>query len=261
MGHESDEPEIGIDMEPGRASRRSGKGGESPRGGLRASGRPAPAEGSHPTSVKTRVVIADDHPIFGASLAQLIGTSLEFSVTAVCRDGAETIAALNEAESDLLILDVGMPDVKFFDFLAEIRHGFPQLRVLVLSGLPEERYAVRALREGAAGCIMKTAAPDELLRAMQAVAAGERYITPSVAELLADALATPSQDPGRILTRRELEVFRRMGGGLSTKEVAEGLRISPKTVATYRARIYEKLGIHSPAELIRRAIEWEDREG
>ena len=206
---------------------------------------------------RTRVVIADDHPIFGASLAQLIGTSLEFAVTAVCRNRPETLAALKEGESDLLILDVGMPDVNFFDFLAEIRNLHPRLPILVLSGLPEERYAVRALQAGAAGCIMKTARPEELLRGMQVVAAGERYITPSVAGLLADAIAAPASDPARLLTKREIEVFRRLGEGLSTKEVGTSLDISPKTVATYRARIYRKLGIHTPSELIRKAIEWE----
>lgn len=210
---------------------------------------------------KSRVVIADDHPIFGQSLAQLIQASRDFDVTAVCRDRRETLAALDEEICDLLILDVGMPDVKFFDFLAEIREAHKDLRILVLSGLPEERYAVRALQEGAFGYIMKTASPDELLRGMKTVAGGDRYITASVAGLLADALATPSSDPMRVLTTRELEVFRALGKGLSTREVGETLEISPKTVATYRTRIYEKLDVHSPAELIRLAIEWEGANG
>lgn len=208
-----------------------------------------------------RVVIADDHPIFGASLAQLLQTRPEFTVTAVCHDRAETLTALDGGACDLLILDVGMPDVNFFDFLAEIRGRYPNLRILVLSGLPEERYAVRALQEGAFGYIMKTAAPEDLLRGMKAVASGDRFITSSVAGLLADALALPSSDPTRVLTKRELEVFRSLGKGLSTKEVGEALEISPKTVATYRTRVYEKLGLHSPSELIRLAIEWEGASG
>jgi DNA-binding NarL/FixJ family response regulator len=162
---------------------------------------------------------------------------------------------------DVVVLDVTLPDVDGLDGLAELRHHFPGLRVVMLSMHPEERYALAALRAGALGYVSKTNASADLVEALRKAAEGEPHIGPRVAELLAREAASPPVSPHlpphlphQLLTPRETEIVALIGAGLQVKQVAGELGISVSSVNTYRNRIFRKMGLASNAALIRYAL-------
>lgn len=174
-------------------------------------------------------------------------------------DGDDALAALGAAETrpfDVVVLDLSMPGRSGIDLLAEVKHRYPKLPVLIMSLHGEEQFAVRSLRAGASGYLTKTSAPELLVVAVQKLARGGRYISESLAErLAADVGGKTASAPHERLSDREFEVMRGLASGQSVSEIAEQLRLSVKTVSTYRTRLLEKLGMATNAEVTRYAIQ------
>ena len=168
-------------------------------------------------------------------------------------NGEAALVALG-APFDVVVLDLSMPGRSGIDLLAEIKHRHPKLPVLIMSFHAEELFAVRALRAGAAGYMMKSAAPEELAAAVTKVVRGGRYVTETVAERLAADIDKTPGAPHERLSDREFDVMRGIASGKSVSEIAVQLHLSVKTVSTYRARLLEKMGMSSNAELTRYAI-------
>ena len=202
-----------------------------------------------------RLVIADDHPVVREGLKRIVADCPGMRVVGEAADGDEVLAKSQTADADVLLLDVAMPGPGFLSTMRRLRSERPDLPVLVLSIHPEDHYAVRALKAGAAGYLTKDRSPEELANAIQRVYEGGKYVTSSLAEKLAFDL-----EPGRErqahegLSDREYQVFSLLALGKSVKGIASELALSPKTVSTYRARVLEKMKLGSNAELIRYAF-------
>jgi two-component system invasion response regulator UvrY len=204
------------------------------------------------------ILCADDHPVIRAGLRQILSSDDELVVVTEVSTGDDVLAALERHRVDVLVLDVGMPGMPFVDLLREVVERHPAMATLVLSVYPEEQYAIEALRHGAAGYLNKNQSPDYLVQAVKTVASGRRFVTDKVADILLRAVTgeddngvkLEESDSANGLTAREQEVFELLGEGLSTKQVARRLKLSPKTVATHRAAILRKLGLRNSAALI-----------
>jgi len=197
------------------------------------------------------ILIADDHGIVRRGLQQIVALR-GWNVVEAARAN-DVLPALRREPFDVVVLDVSFPDRSGIDLLAPMRAEFPSLPVLMLSNHAERQYAVHSLRAGASGYIQKDAPPEELLAAIERVAAGRRYISEALGEQLAGELLRGSA-PHERLSPRELEVFRLIAQGKTATEVGGALHISVKTVSTYRARILEKSGFRSNADIIAYAI-------
>ncbi len=204
-----------------------------------------------------RLLIADDHPVVREGLKRIVAEYPDMQVVGEASDGNEALAKSKQGNVEVLLLDVAMPGPGFLDTMRRLNTETPNLRVLVLSIHPEEHYAVRALRAGAAGYLTKERSPEELAVAIRRVYQGRKYITSSLAEKLASELGPAPEEapPHKGLSDREYEVFYRLAAGKSVKEVAFDLGLSPKTVSTYRARVLEKMKLRNNGELIRYAIQ------
>ena len=203
-----------------------------------------------------RLLIADDHPIVREGLKRIVADCPDMQVVAEAADADEARTKCETAGVDVLLLDVTMPGPGFLETVRHLRTKQPGLRVLVLSVHPEDHYAVRALRAGAAGYLTKQHTPKELAEAIRRVYQGHKYVTESLAEKLAFELEPgASHPPHEALSDREYQVFRLLGSGKSVGSVAAELALSPKTVSTYRTRILEKMHFVSNTELIRYVIE------
>jgi two-component system invasion response regulator UvrY len=197
-----------------------------------------------------RVGIADDHAIVRSGLRQYLTDQVDLRVTGEASNGREALDLARNGQVDVLIMDLSMPDEGGVDALAAIKARFPELPVLILSGFPEAHYATTLLRQGAAGYLNKECDPDEIVQAIRTVARGRRYITPGVAELLADGAAGEADKlPHESLSERELQVFLRLAKGETVGQMAESLFLSVKTVSTYRSRVLEKLKLQSNSDL------------
>jgi DNA-binding NarL/FixJ family response regulator len=203
-----------------------------------------------------RVMIVDDHAILRAGVREMLQDEEDISVVGEAGSAEETLQLLaNGTEVDVVILDVTLPGQSGLDLLKTLRRDRPELQILVLSMHPERSFAVRLMRAGANGYVPKMIVPDELIRAVRAVGAGRRYITPIVAELLASEAASEEDGPlHNRLSERELQVFTRIARGVSPAVMANELGLSVKTVSTYRARILEKMAMRSNAEIAAYAV-------
>lgn len=203
-----------------------------------------------------RLAIADDHAVVRRGMRQIVAEAGDIEVVGEAADYGELSALLRRQGCDVLLLDIAMPGKGGIEILKSLRAQHPRLRVLVLSMYPEELYALRALRAGAAGYLNKSSAPEKLLEAIRQVAGGRRFITPRLAEALAERLAEPAERPlHEALSDREFQVLRLLAAGRRLSEVAAELALSPKTVSVYRARVLEKLRVRTTAELARYAVE------
>jgi DNA-binding NarL/FixJ family response regulator len=203
-----------------------------------------------------RVILADDHAVVRAGLARLLEEQPDIRVVGEAADGDATLRLAREVPADVLLLDVRMPGPGFLETLRHVRARAPALRVLVLSVQPEDHFAVRALRAGAAGYLSKERSSEELVQAVRRVHGGQRYLTSAVAERLADRLGTDGvRPPHEDLSDREHEIFVRIAMGQAVSDIAADLSLSPKTVSTYRARVLSKLGLKTNADLARYAVE------
>ena len=204
----------------------------------------------------TKVLIADDHPIVREGVRRVLQDAAEMEVVGEVGRSDDVAPAVRKFRPDVLILDISMPGPDVLSVLADLATSHPVLRTLILSAHPEEEYAVRAFRAGAFGYLTKGYAPKDLVEAVRIVAQGRRFVTASMAERLALSLAGDATLlPHERLSNREFEVLRLLAAGRSLKEIAARLGIHPKTVSTFRARILEKLVMHTNADLVRYAVE------
>ncbi len=203
----------------------------------------------------TRILLIEDHELMRHGTAGVLRGNLPGVAIGEARNSAEANARLAEQGWDLVILDLNLPGRSGLEVLEDLRAAQPALPVLILSASPEEELATRCVRLGAAGYCTKASASDELLAAVRKVLAGGRYVSASLAELLAKELGgTEPASPHDVLSPRELQVLKLIATGRTLREIGEELHLSEKTVATYRARIAEKLSISRVAELTRYAI-------
>jgi two-component system invasion response regulator UvrY len=201
-----------------------------------------------------RLCIADDHPVVRAGLRQIIEDEPGMEVVGEAADGDQLLATIGRMPADVLLLDVSMPGPGFLEVLKSLRQAHPRLPVLVLSVHPEDQYAVRALRAGAAGYLTKDHSPEELVAAIRKVHRGGKYVSASLAERLAVGLEIGTDGwPHEKLSDREYDVLCQLGSGRTVKEISEQLGLSPKTVSTYRSRILEKMKLAGNADLVRYA--------
>jgi len=203
------------------------------------------------------VLIVDDHTIVRQGLKQILAETSDIVVTAEAQNGQEAIEKVRQNGYDVVLLDVALPGADGLSVMRVLRQEKPSVAVLVLSAYPEEQYAVRFLKAGAAGYLTKESASDELILAIRKVAQGGKYVTQSLAERLAGSLASDADRlPHEALSNREYQVMRMIASGKTVGEIAEELSLSVKTVSTYRTRILEKLQLSNNADIMRYALTW-----
>ncbi|MDX1762908.1 MAG: response regulator transcription factor [bacterium] len=203
-----------------------------------------------------RVLIADDHAVVRQGLMQILGEMTEAVEADQVASGPEALAKVWEKDYDVALLDVSMPGMTGLEVLKELRTDKPQLPVLMLSMHSEEQYAVRALKAGASGYLTKASTPEELITAILRIAKGQKYVTATLAEKLADYMGSVTdQAPHECLSDREYEVMCKLASGTTVTEIAKELSLSVKTVSTYRTRILNKMNLKTNAQLTFYAIE------
>jgi two-component system, NarL family, invasion response regulator UvrY len=202
-----------------------------------------------------RILVADDHAVVREGIKTILAGQESMVVEDEAGNGQEVLSKVTKKKYDLVLLDISMPGRSGLEILQEIKVMQPKLPVLILSMHPEEQYAVRTLRAGAAGYLTKASAPQELIRAIQKVSKGGKYVTASLAEKLAFELDAGADKPcHEKLSDREYQVMLMLASGQSVSEVAEQLCLSAKTITTYRTRILEKMGMKKNAELTLYAV-------
>jgi DNA-binding NarL/FixJ family response regulator len=203
-----------------------------------------------------RILIVDDHAIVREGLKRILGEYPDKVAIGEVGDGAGVLAEVRDREWDLVLLDINLPHRDGLGVLKEIKRERPGLPVLVLSIYPEDQYALRVIKAGAAGYLTKESAPELLIEAIRQVAGGQSYISPALAEKLAGTLRNSGgRMPHENLSDRELEVFRLIASGRTVGRIAAQLSLSVNTVSTYRARILEKTGLKTSADLMRYAVD------
>lgn len=221
----------------------------------RASARKEKKQGESDTTM-INVLIADDHPVVRQGIKQILAEDSEIGELGEAKNSLEVMEQIRKSNWDVIILDITMPGRGGLDTLKEIKGEKPKLPVLILSIHPEDQYAVRALKAGAAGYLTKESAPDDLIKAIKKVNLGGKYISNSLAEKLALHLERDAQkQPHEALSDREYQVLCMIAAGKKVKDIAESLSLSVKTISTYRARILEKMKMKSNADLIHYAIQ------
>lgn len=209
-----------------------------------------------------KIMIVDDHPIFRMGMSELLNQEEDFCVCAVAEDIGGARVALREREPDMAIIDITLVGDNGLDLVREISESARPIPILVLSMHDESVWAERAIKAGARGYIMKKEASESVIAALRNIAAGRIHVSPNMMSILLDKLQVNTHDQEQrteeMLTERELEVYRLIGTGLSTREIAEQMALGIKTIGTYRDRIKQKLGLKSGAELVRRAVIWNE---
>ena len=197
-----------------------------------------------------KVGIVDDHAIVRAGLKQFLSEMVDLRVVGEASTGREAIDLVRTTEMDVIIMDLSMPGQSGIDALAMIRAKAPDVGILILSGYPEEQYAVNLIRQGASGYLNKECEPMEIVNAIRTIALGRRYISPSVAELIAQQLNRKEGSAAHdLLSEREFQVFLKLAKGETAGDIASALSLSVKTVSTYRTRLMEKMGLASNSDL------------
>jgi two-component system invasion response regulator UvrY len=203
-----------------------------------------------------RILIADDHELIREGVKKIVRSSDDMTIAGEAATIDQAIDLIRSAAPDIVVLDISMPGHDGLKGLEQIHRHFPAVPVLMLSMHPEARFAIRALRAGAAGYLTKSMAADELITAIRRIMAGANYVSPGLAELLAREARAGKRVPlPEELTAREQEILRLIGAGKQGKEIAAALSISISSVNTYRARIFRKTGMRSNGELIRYALD------
>jgi DNA-binding NarL/FixJ family response regulator len=211
---------------------------------------------------RKRIILVDDHPMTRAGLAELINKQPDLEMCCDAGSPAEALQKMSKARPDLLVTDITMPGRSGLEFIKDALAFHPKLPILVVSMHDEQMYAERALHCGARGYIMKEAGAEMLLTAMRCVLSGEIYLSNRVSGLLLGKLIgrppRASSSPIEKLTDREFDVFRLLGEGKTTREIALQLHLSPKTVDVHRSHIKEKLALKGSTALLRFAVRWAD---
>jgi len=203
-----------------------------------------------------RILIADDHEVVRKGLVKVLSDALQAIKIDEAKNGMEAMSKVLKSEYDLVVLDVKMPDKSGLDVLKEIKHHQPKLPVLILSMHPEEQFAVRAIRAGASGYLTKECAGDELILAIRKALKGERYISSSLAEILAEDLDSESEKPlHEVLSDREYQVMLMIASGKTVGAIAKELCLSVKTISSYRTNILLKTRMKNNSEITHYAIQ------
>ena len=201
------------------------------------------------------VVLCDDHAVLRRGIRDTLAESPEICVTGEAGSYAELREVLRAATCDVLLLDINMPGRSGLEVLASVRETHPHIHVIMVSMYPEDQYALRSIKAGAAGYANKAGDPVQLIEAVRIVQSGRKYLTPEVAQMLAESLAQPvAPVPHETLSEREMQTLLKIASGQKQTDIAQELMLSPKTVSVYRARVLEKLGMSSNAELTAYAI-------
>ena len=208
---------------------------------------------------KLRILIGDDHTLMRQGLRKILEEHADWDVIAEAGDGRQAVKDALALQPEIAILDIGMPLLNGIDATRQIVRRLPGIGVLILSMHGDEAYITQALQAGAKGYLLKDSADTDLLRAVEAVAAGKSFFSPAVASVMRDDFVRHLADKGIVdrfesLSEREREIFQLVAEGHSNKEIAELLSVSPATVETHRAHILHKLDMHSTAELVRYAV-------
>lgn len=202
-----------------------------------------------------KFLIADDHAIVRKGLIQLLREEFLISEAGEVTNGNAVLEAVQKQVWDAILLDISMPGRNGIEILKQIRANGIKIPILVISMYPEEQYAIRALKAGASGFLNKESANEELLAAIHKILSGKKYLSPSIADKLAEKLYELKDIPTlELLSDRELQVLQLIASGKTVSEIAEGLSLSVNTISTYRTRILEKLALHNNAELTRYAL-------
>ncbi|MDO8795038.1 MAG: response regulator transcription factor [Vicinamibacterales bacterium] len=208
---------------------------------------------------RLRLLIGDDHTLMRHGVRKIIEERADWEVVAEANNGREAVAAALEHNPDLVLLDVGMPQLNGIEATRQIVKRLPNVRVLILSMHSDEAYVSQSMRAGASGYLLKDSAGEDLVRAIAAVAAGKSFFSPAVARIMADDYLQRLADRGimdryDLLSEREREVFQLIAEGNSNKEIAALLSLSPATIETHRAHILQKLDVHNTADLVLYAV-------
>lgn len=202
-----------------------------------------------------KVLIADDHSLIRKGLKQLLDDTEDMRVTGEAENGAQALKMAQDENYDLVLLDITLPDKHGIEVLKQLRRNQPHLPILILSMHPEEQYAMRALKAGAAGYLTKQSAPAQLVNAIRQVASGKKFISSQLAQELADGLSKGYQELAhQNLSDREYQTLCLMASGKKLSEMAKIMSLSPKTVSVYRSRLLEKMNLKTNAEAIHYAI-------
>ncbi|HET9339319.1 MAG TPA: response regulator transcription factor [Casimicrobiaceae bacterium] len=202
-----------------------------------------------------RILIADDHAIVRAGLKQFVADQADMTVVGEAATGAETVSLVRSEPYDVVLLDISMPDRNGVDTLKQLKQIRPEMPVLMLSAHAEEQYAVNLLRAGAAGYVSKETASTQLVQAIRTVTRGRKYVSPDLAQVLADGVTGQGDAPLHAsLSQREFQIFCKLAGGMPVSKIAQELFLSVKTVSTYRSRVLEKMAMKTNADLTYYAI-------
>ena len=208
----------------------------------------------------TRILIVEDHPLMREGLIALLSQQRDFVVCGEASGVAEARRLVASTSPDLAIIDLKLSDGSGIELIKELKAGSPNVKLLTLSMQDESLYAERAMRAGAAGFVNKCEASETIVQAVRTVLAGKLYVSPNMTELVMQRAfvsgADVSRPPIEQLTDREMQVFELIGQGLSSRQIAHKLEISPKTVETYRGQVKEKLQLATGTELIAYAVKW-----
>ncbi len=222
--------------------------------------RRAPGRARANRPARRRVLLVDDHPLTREGLAAIINRQADLEVCGEISNPAEAMSELSKLKPDLMVTDMTMPGRGGIEFIKDVRAMLPELPMLVLSMHDEILYAERALRAGAQGYLMKDAGAAKVLEVIRLVLSGHSYVSPQMSSRLLGAMMgrSPrgSKSPIEKLSDREFEVFQLLGSGKNTKEIAQTLHLSPKTVDVHRARIKEKLHLKDATRLLHHAVRW-----
>jgi DNA-binding NarL/FixJ family response regulator len=234
---------------------------QAPVAPLPPSAVPAPG----PIVVKRRVMIVDDHPIFRNGITQLINHEADLHVCGEVCSAADALSAVESLKPDVVILDISIQGTNGIELMKSVRALYPTLPALIVSMHDESIYAERALRAGARGYVMKAAPSEKVIEAIRRVLSGGLYLSEAIGGRLLDTFlngraTAAGTSTVEQLSDREIEVFRAVGEGRGTREIARTLFLSVKTVETHRAHIKEKLKLNTAPELVRAAVEWVNRE-
>jgi len=203
-----------------------------------------------------RIMIADDHNVVRQGLKLILESSQKMTIVASFTNGTDALNWFLRNDCDVALIDIAMPGMNGIDLLKHLRKSKPKLPVLILSAYPEDQYAVRLIKAGASGYLNKECAPDEVVNAVYCVLGGKKHISPAVAEMLANEVSMSNEKlPHETLSNREYQIFILIASGKTVAEIVVIMKLSAKTISTYRARVLEKMRLHSNAEMMRYAVE------
>jgi two-component system response regulator NreC len=207
---------------------------------------------------KIKILIADDHKILRQGIRSLLAPQPDFEVVGETADGPETLKETFKLKPDVVLMDIGMPNLNGFEATRQIKKNLPEVKVLILTMYQDDEYVLQALHSGASGYVLKDVAVEELVTAIRAVNNDQYYLSPSISRTVIDAYLRKTEkgekEPLELLTAREREIVQLIAEGYTNKEIAAKLFISVKTVDAHRSHIMEKLDIHEVARLVKYAI-------